>query len=179
MVQLRAVQQACFREVKERNHLLHVSRSAIQLTDCWRHVSAQAACWQPDTSASFSAWVPFVRKRERVFEGSSLGSQLHWGTRPEVTWGDIAVFNTAYFLGELTSQTATEERNNGIAMVLYLWLLFRCVLLAGPRTGINSSPHSSCCSWTPRALLSVACAFTGRWSWGKYRIGTKNKDTWM
>lgn len=55
-VQFRAVQQASFRQVKERNTLLHVFRLAGQLIDCWQRVSPGSllTAWCPSPSFSVS-----------------------------------------------------------------------------------------------------------------------------
>lgn len=86
-VQFRAAQQASFRQVKERNNLLHVFRLAGQLTDCWQHVSPGSLLTAWYASASFSASEARLLEKWRVFEGFLLGSQLDLGTRQKVTWG--------------------------------------------------------------------------------------------
>lgn len=93
--QLRAEQQVGFRQIKERNDLLHVSRLTVCLTDCWQHVTAQAACWQPSTHQPHLLSDSFLlEKGKQLLKAPCWAHSWIWEA-DKIPGADMAVFGMA------------------------------------------------------------------------------------
>lgn len=93
--QLRAEQQVGFRQIKERNNLLHVSRLTVWLTDCWQHVTPQAACWQPSThQPHFLSDSFLLEKGKQLLKAPCCAHSCIW-EEDKIPGADMAVFDMA------------------------------------------------------------------------------------
>lgn len=94
--QLRAEQQVSFRQIKERNNLLRVSRLTFWLTDCWQRVTPQAACWQPSTyQPHFLSDSFLLGKGKEHLKAPCWAHSWIWEPDKKLAEADVAVFDMA------------------------------------------------------------------------------------
>lgn len=94
--QLRAEQQASFRQIKERNNFLVVSRLTIWLTDCWQRVTPQAACWQPSTQQPHFLSDSFLlEKGKELLKAPCWAHSWIWEPDKKLPGADMEIFDMA------------------------------------------------------------------------------------
>lgn len=94
--QLRAEQQVSFRQIKERNDLLLVSRVTVWPTDCWQRVTPQAACWQPSTyQPHFLSDSFLLEKGKQLLKAPCWAHSWIWESDKKLPGADMEVFDIA------------------------------------------------------------------------------------